>query len=149
MNYDKFIEPKQINIGERKFTISKIPALKAQVIYTAVAKSVSENGALGMTMLQQMRQLIAVAGIHRHFQRPGGFPRILGRPAFGVGSRGLGCCSFDLISDQCAGAFYRFLHIVTGHIGILVQFLHDGFGERVNGNLLICHIIVSLSGSAA
>ena len=51
MNYDKFIEPKQISIGERKFTISKIPALKAQVIYTAAAKSVSENGALGMTML--------------------------------------------------------------------------------------------------
>ena len=51
MDYEKFIQPKEMEIGGQKFAISKIPAIQAQAIYPAIAKSVKENGLLGMTML--------------------------------------------------------------------------------------------------
>lgn len=51
MNYDKFIQPKEITVGDRTFAISKIPAMEAMSIYSELAKAVSANGALGMTML--------------------------------------------------------------------------------------------------
>ena len=51
MDYNKLIQPKEIKIGDRLFTISKIPALEAQSIYSALAKSVTDNGIIGMTML--------------------------------------------------------------------------------------------------
>jgi len=53
MTYDKFIQPKEIEIGGRKFTVSKIPAMDALTIYGSVAKSITENGLLGITMLPQ------------------------------------------------------------------------------------------------
>lgn len=51
MNYDKFIQPKEIAVGDRTFAISKIPAMEAMSIYSELAKAVNANGALGMTML--------------------------------------------------------------------------------------------------
>ena len=51
MEYEKFIQPKEMEIGGRKFAISKIPAMEAMSIYSELAKAVSANGALGMTML--------------------------------------------------------------------------------------------------
>lgn len=51
MDYEKFIQPKEMEIGGQKFAISKIPAIQAQAIYPAIAKSVKDNGLLGLTML--------------------------------------------------------------------------------------------------
>jgi hypothetical protein len=52
MNYKDFIQPRELSIGNRCFTVSKIPALVAQSeIYPAVAKALSSDGALGLTML--------------------------------------------------------------------------------------------------
>ena len=51
MDYEKFIQPKEMEIGGQKFAVSKIPAIQAQAIYPAIAKSVKENGLLGLTML--------------------------------------------------------------------------------------------------
>jgi hypothetical protein len=52
MNYNEFIQPREITIGNGCFAVSKIPALVAQSeIYPAVAKALSSDGALGLTML--------------------------------------------------------------------------------------------------
>ena len=52
MDYNKFIGAKEIEIGGRKFAVSRIPALEAQTsVYPAVAKCVQLNGLLGTTML--------------------------------------------------------------------------------------------------
>lgn len=52
MNYNEFIQPREITIGNRCFAVSKIPALVAQSeIYPAVARALSADGALGLTML--------------------------------------------------------------------------------------------------
>lgn len=52
MKYEKFILPREVTIGERTFAVSKIPAFPtAQQVYSAVGKSVSDNGPLGFSML--------------------------------------------------------------------------------------------------
>ncbi len=51
MNADKFIQPRDVKIGERRFVVSKIPATDALAIHNIVAKSVIEHGVLGITML--------------------------------------------------------------------------------------------------
>lgn len=51
MQYEKFIQPKEIGIGDRTFAISKIPALEAQPLYNVISKSVTDNGLVGITML--------------------------------------------------------------------------------------------------
>lgn len=61
MNYDKFIQPEKIKVGDSEFTISRIPALDAQPIYKEVAKSVTENGVIGITMLP-MNVIKAILG---------------------------------------------------------------------------------------
>ena len=65
MDYEKFIQPKEMEIGGQKFAISKIPAIQAQAIYPAIAKSVKENGLLGMTMLpvDVVRSLMSFAAV--------------------------------------------------------------------------------------
>ena len=67
MEYEKFIQPKEMEIGGRKFAISKIPAIQAQAIYSAIAKSVKENGLLGMTMLSvdAVRNIMSFAAVKR------------------------------------------------------------------------------------
>lgn len=52
MDYNKFIQTREITIGSRTFAVSKIPAIDAQAkAYPAVAKSISTDGILGLTML--------------------------------------------------------------------------------------------------
>ena len=51
MQYEKFIQPKEIGIGNRTFAISRVPSLDAQQLYNVIAKSVSDNGLIGITML--------------------------------------------------------------------------------------------------
>jgi len=43
MDSGRFIDLKEVEIGERKFAISKIPALKAQLIYNDIVKSVADD----------------------------------------------------------------------------------------------------------
>ena len=67
MEYERCIQPKETEIGGRKFAISKIPAIQAQAIYPAIAKSVKENGLLGMTMLSVdvVRSIMSFAAVKR------------------------------------------------------------------------------------
>lgn len=51
MQYEKFIQPKEIGIGNRTFAISRVPSLEAQTLYNVIAKSVSDNGLIGITIL--------------------------------------------------------------------------------------------------
>ena len=114
MNYDKFIEPKQINIGERKFTISKIPALKAQVIYTAVAKSVSENGALGMTMLPTatVRDILNYVAVYDESN------------------------DYNKVLDTEDSIGNTFNTNVGDMVTVVVRMIHENFGLLTDGNLL-------------
>lgn len=65
MDYERFIQPKDMEIGGHKFAISKIPAVTAQAIYPSIAKSVKEHGLLGMTMLpvETVRNLMSFAAV--------------------------------------------------------------------------------------
>lgn len=65
MEYERFIQPKELEIGGQKFAISKIPAIQAQSIYPAIAKSVKDNGLLGLTMLpvDVVRNLMSYAAV--------------------------------------------------------------------------------------
>lgn len=65
MNYEKFIQPREVGIGDRTFAVSKIPALTAQQIYSVVSKSVSDNGMIGMTSLplQTVRQILGYTAL--------------------------------------------------------------------------------------
>ena len=114
MNYDKFIEPKQISIGERKFTISKIPALKAQVIYTAVAKSVSENGALGMTMLPTatVRDILNYVAVYDESN------------------------DYNKVLDTEDSIGNTFNTNVGDMVTVVVRMIHENFGCLTDGNLL-------------
>ena len=51
MEYAKFIKPREVSVGDRTFALSQIPAAEAQDLYNVVAKSISDNGLIGMTML--------------------------------------------------------------------------------------------------
>ena len=114
MNYDKFIEPKQISIGERKFTISKIPALKAQVIYPAVAKSVSENGALGMTMLPTatVRDILNYVAVYDESN------------------------DYNKVLDTEDSIGNTFNTNVGDMVTVVVRMIHENFGFLTDGNLL-------------
>jgi hypothetical protein len=48
---DSFIEPKEVVIGDRTFTVSKIPAIQAQRIYGKIIDVVQEKGDIGITAL--------------------------------------------------------------------------------------------------
>lgn len=53
MKYENFISPKTVMIGNREFTISKIPAVQAQEVYTKILKETDGFGNLGFTMLSK------------------------------------------------------------------------------------------------
>ena len=62
MESSNFINKKIVEIGGRKFTISCIPAIKAQSeIYPVIAKFIKDYGILGLTMLpmQTVRDILA------------------------------------------------------------------------------------------
>ena len=65
MNTEKFIKAKEISINNRTFVVSKIPAMDAIPIYNEVAKSVSDNGILGITMLPQktVREIVSFTSL--------------------------------------------------------------------------------------
>lgn len=65
MDYTKFIKPKEVVLDGETYAISQIPALEAQEIYREVAKSYSEHGPIGFTMLSQgvMRAILAYVAI--------------------------------------------------------------------------------------
>lgn len=50
MNYERFIQKKEVQIGDKTFCISKIPAIEATAIYPSIAKYYSDYGLLGLTM---------------------------------------------------------------------------------------------------
>lgn len=50
MNYEKFIQKKEVQIGDKTFCISKIPAIEATAIYPSIAKYFSDYGLIGLTM---------------------------------------------------------------------------------------------------
>ena len=50
MNYEKFIQRKEVQIGDKTFCISKIPAIEATAIYPSIAKLYSDFGLIGLTM---------------------------------------------------------------------------------------------------
>lgn len=114
MNYDRFIEPKTIRIGDRKFTISKIPALKAQVIYTAVAKSVSENGSLGLTMLSPntVKDILNYVAV---YDEDNNFNNVLDNED-----------TIGVVFNKSMG------DMVT----VVVRMIHENFGFLTDGNLL-------------
>lgn len=66
MEYSKFIKPKEIAIGETTFAISQIPALESQEVYRVVAKSVKDEGFIGMTMLPTdiVRAMLAYTAVN-------------------------------------------------------------------------------------
>lgn len=51
MEYGKFIKPREVEIDGTTYAISQIPALESQDIYRIVAKSVADNGVIGITMI--------------------------------------------------------------------------------------------------
>ena len=65
MNTEKFIKAKELSINNRTFVVSKIPAMDAIPIYNEVAKSVSDNGILGITMLPQktVREIVSFTAL--------------------------------------------------------------------------------------
>lgn len=65
MNTEKFIKAKEISINNRTFVVSKIPAMDAIPIYNEVAKSVSDNGILGITILPQktVREIVSFTAL--------------------------------------------------------------------------------------
>lgn len=66
MNYEKFIDKKEVQIGDKTFCISKIPAIEATVIYPKIAKYYSENGVIGLTMfdLDLTKKILSYTAIH-------------------------------------------------------------------------------------
>ena len=51
MEYGKFIKPREVEIDGTTYAISQIPALESQDIYRIVAKSIADNGVIGITMI--------------------------------------------------------------------------------------------------
>lgn len=65
MEYGKFIKPREVEIGGTTYAISQIPAIESQDIYRIVAKSVSDNGIIGMTMLpiHQVKTILSYVAV--------------------------------------------------------------------------------------
>lgn len=56
MRYNQLLEPKEIVIEGQRFAISRIPAIKAIPIHSAIVEAIQKNGALGTTMLNEQTQ---------------------------------------------------------------------------------------------
>lgn len=50
MNFNDFIQKKEVQIGNKTYCISKIPAISATQIYPKIAKYYSDHGVIGLTM---------------------------------------------------------------------------------------------------
>lgn len=51
MDPKQFIEPKEIEINNLKFVISKIPAIQAQEVYRNIMREAKDDGDIAMTYL--------------------------------------------------------------------------------------------------
>ena len=65
MEYDRLIEPKEIQIKGKTYAVSKIPAIDSISIYSGICKAFADNGPLGLTMLpreciQRIMQYVAM-----------------------------------------------------------------------------------------
>ena len=43
MKYEQFIQPEIINVGDREFAISKIPAFQAKSVYNDLVVKIRDN----------------------------------------------------------------------------------------------------------
>lgn len=66
MNFNDFIQSKELEIDGKKFCISKIPAIQATEIYPRIAKYYADHGVLGLTMfdLTLTKNLLSYAAFH-------------------------------------------------------------------------------------
>lgn len=53
MDYEKFLDPEEVEINGVKFTLSRIPAVQAQQVYGELVKASDGVGDIGMTFLPQ------------------------------------------------------------------------------------------------
>lgn len=53
MDPKKFLEPKEIKIGEARYIVSKIPAIQAQQVYRAIMQESKDDGDIAMTYLKE------------------------------------------------------------------------------------------------
>lgn len=51
MEFNKFIDTKEIEIDGKQFAVSRIPAMACVPIFSEIIKAYSDNGPLGLTML--------------------------------------------------------------------------------------------------
>ena len=112
MLYRDFISPKEVEIGGRKFAISKIPAIEAQsVVYPAVVKAITDGGIVGITTLP-----------------PSVVKEILKRTAV----KEEGCDWQELDTDTAINSTFPNIcemHILVGHM------VKENFGFLVDGGL--------------
>lgn len=66
MNFNDFIQSKELEIDGKKFCISKIPAISATQIYPKIAKYYSDHGVIGLTMFDVAltKELLSYAAFH-------------------------------------------------------------------------------------
>ena len=88
--------------------------------------------AFGMSMLQEMGDLIAVFGVDDHLKGIGRFLLRFHGPAFCVGTRALRSVCGYLGLDGFPGFSHSGLDIRACRIGILLQPFHDGFGQLID-----------------
>ena len=65
MDPKKFISPKEIEIANKRFIISKIPAIQAQQIYRSIMQECKDDGDIGMTYLSAdtVQELLSYSAI--------------------------------------------------------------------------------------
>ena len=66
MTYEKFIQPKEVEIGGRRFSTSQIPAIQSLKIFQDVTKYYIEYGLIGFTMfdVELTKQLLQYTAIY-------------------------------------------------------------------------------------
>ena len=100
---------------------------------------------LGMSMFQQMCQLISAFGIHNQFQRFRGLFRGLHRPALRVRTGFLWRIGRNLILYEFSGFSDCTLDLATSKVGIFLKTLHNGIGKSVNGTLASLSLRIALT----
>lgn len=68
MNFNDFIQKKEVQIGNKTYCISKIPAISATQIYPKIAKYYSDHGVIGLTMfdIALTKELLSYAAAYNN-----------------------------------------------------------------------------------
>lgn len=68
MNFNDFIQKKEVQIGNKTYCISKIPAIQATQIYPKIAKYYSDHGVIGLTMfdIALTKELLSYAAAYNN-----------------------------------------------------------------------------------